>query len=269
MLNRKAVVDIYMAIGGIPKYLGYVQKGQSAQAIVGQLCFDGSLADEFDELYASLFEHPHRHISIIKALAGHPGGLTKSALAKATGYTAGGGMNLVLDELEQSGFILGVQEYGKQKKDIRFKLIDEYSLFYLKWQQKAKENNLGIRDSNFWTNVFNSPVGHAWAGYAFEMLCLKHIAKIKEALGIAGVLTSASSWNYKPPKGSKERGVQIDLLIDRADNCINLCEVKYCNEEYVVDKACDKDLREKKEPFNISYPDPQKRLYNPHLSLWS
>jgi len=249
LLNRKAIVDIYMAIGGIPKYLSYVQKGRSAQQIIGELCFNGPLTDEFDELYASLFEHHSRHVSIIKALAEHPGGLTKSAIAQATGLTAGGGMNLVLDELEQSGFIVQIHDFGKQKKESRCRLVDEYSLFYLKWQQKAKENNLGIGDEQFWTNVFNSPLGHSWAGYAFEMLCLKHITKIKEALGIAGVLTSASSWVYKPSKGTSERGVQIDLLIDRADNCINLCEVKYCNEEYTITKACDRELREKKGLF--------------------
>jgi hypothetical protein len=248
-LNRKAVVDIYMAIGGIPKYLTYIRRGQSAMQIVGQLCFDGPLADEFEELYASLFENHHRHVSIIKALAEHPGGLIKSQIAKLTGLSMGGGMNMVLEELEQSGFILAINDFGKQKKECRYRLIDEYSLFYLKWGQKAKESNLRTQDDIFWTNVFNSPLGQAWAGYAFEMLCLKHLSNIKKALGIAGVLTNASGWTYKAPKNSHERGVQIDLLIDRADNCINLCEIKYRNEEFTINKAYDKELREKKAIF--------------------
>ncbi len=248
-LNRKAIVDIYMAIGGIPKYLSYIQKGQSAMQIVGQLCFDGPLAEEFDELYASLFERHHRHVNIIKALAEHHGGLMKSQIAKATGLSTGGGMNIVLEELEQSGFILAIKDFGKQKKESRYRLIDEYSLFYLKWGQKAKESNLRTQDDMFWVNVFNSPLGQAWAGYAFEMLCLKHLSKIKEALGIAGVLTNASGWIYRPSKESHERGVQIDLLIDRADNCINLCEIKYRNEEFTINKAYDKELREKKAIF--------------------
>ena len=105
------------------------------------------------------------------------------------------------------------------------------------------------QDDLFWANVFNSPLGQAWAGYAFEMLCLKHLSKIKKALGIAGVLTNASGWTYKPPKDRHERGVQIDLLIDRADNCINLCEIKYHNEEFTINKAYDKELREKKAIF--------------------
>jgi len=247
-LNQKGIVDIYMAIGGVPKYLSYIQKGQSALQIVGQLCFGGPLSDEFDELYASLFELHHRHVSIIKSLSEHPGGLTKSQIVKATSLSAGGGMNLVLEELEQSGFILKIQEFGKQKKDCRFKLIDEYSLFYLKWSQKAKDS-LSSRDERFWISIFNSAAGQSWAGYAFEVICLKHLHSLKAALGIAGIITTASSWIYKPPKKSKIRGAQIDLLIDRADNCINLCEIKYCNHEFIIDKAYDKDLREKKSVF--------------------
>lgn len=248
-LNRKAIADIYMAIGGIPKYLTYIQKGQSPLQIIGQLCFDGPLIDEFTELYASLFEGYQRHVSIIKALAEHPGGLTKLEIAKAAEKTPGGRMNLVLEELEESGFILPIKEFGKKKKERRFRLVDEYSLFYLKWSSKAKENNLRVNDDQFWMNISNTPLGRTWAGYAFEILCLKHLPNIKQALGIAGVLTSASSFVYKAPKKGHERGVQIDLLIDRADNCINLCEIKYSNEEFTVNKAIDKELREKKTIF--------------------
>ena len=259
-LTRKAIIDIYMAIGGIPKYLGYVQKGNSALQIVSQICFEGPLMDEFEELYASLFEKHTRHVSIVKALAESPYGLTKSDLAKKTGMTPGGGMNMILDELEQSGFILLVRDFDKQKKDIRFRLIDEYSLFYLKWSSKAKENNLRTWDDKFWMSVFNSSLGQSWAGYAFEMICLKHLSNIKEALGISGVLTSASSWAYKPPKRSTQKGAQIDLLIDRADNCINLCEIKYCNEEFVISKSYDIQLREKKALF-LTHTETRKSVF--------
>lgn len=248
-LTRKAIADIYMAIGGIPKYLGYIQKGQSALQIVSELCFNGPLENEFYELYASLFEHHTRHVSMIKALANHPGGLTKLELAQTTGFSAGGNMNLILEELEQSGFVMPLRYFGNLKKETHFKLIDEYSLFHLKWSAKAKANNSQPRDNHFWSNIFNTAQGRTWAGYAFEVLCLKHLPNIKEALGISGILTSTSGWVYKSPKDSEERGTQIDLLIDRADNCINLCEIKYCTDEFVIDKACDKELREKKNIF--------------------
>ncbi|MBS0654565.1 MAG: AAA family ATPase [Verrucomicrobia bacterium] len=248
-LKRKAIADLYMAIGGIPKYLNYIPKGQSPLQIVNKLVFDGPLTDEFTDLYASLFENHTRHISIVKVLAEHPGGLTKQEIAKKTGLTPGGGMNHILEELEQSGFILETHEFGKLKKDSRFRLVDEYSLFYLKWWPKVRESNFGKSDDTFWTSAFNSAQGRVWIGYAFEILCLKHVAKIKRALGISGVLTSASGWIYKPAKGSREKGAQIDLLIDRADNCINLCEIRYSNDEYVINKSCDEELRGRKDTF--------------------
>lgn len=248
-LNRKAIVDLYMAIGGVPKYLNYVKKGQSALQIVSHLCFHGPLNDEFNELYAALFDNHHRHVNVVKTLSKHLGGLTKVDLAKATGLSVGGGMNMILEELEQSGFILATRCFGKQKKNILYRLVDEYSLFYLKWIQKSKEDNLTHPDEKFWINLFNSSLGQSWAGYAFETLCFKHLLNIKKALGITGILTSASSWVYKTPKQSTEKGTQIDLLIDRADHCINLCEIKYCNEEFVINKSYDKELREKRAIF--------------------
>ena len=260
LLNRKAIIDIYMAIGGIPKYLSYIQKGHSAMQTVGQICFEGPLTDEFNELYSSLFENHQRHVAIVKALAEHPGGLTKSELGNAANMTPGGGLNSVLEELEQSGFILAVREFGKQKKEMRLRLIDEYSLFYLKWGPKAKAGNLTDMDERFWMNVFNSPIGQTWSGYAFEMVCFKHLSRIKDALGISGVLTVASGWIYKSTPESKEKGVQIDLLIDRADNCINLCEIKYCNEEFAISKSYDQELRQKKSSF-LAHSKTKKSLF--------
>ncbi len=240
-MNRKAIADIYMAIGGIPKYLNYVQNGQSAAQIIGHLCFNGPLVDEFDELYASLFDSHSQHEAIVKALAAHPYGLTKSEIAEITKIAPGGTMNSILEELEQSGFILPMSDFGKKKKDCKIRLVDEYSLFYLKWSEQSNQND------QFWINMFNTPQGQIWAGYAFEVLCLKHAREIKKALGIAGVITNISGWTLRADKNQK--GTQIDLLIDRADNCINLCEIKYSNKEFVIDKSTDQALREKKEIF--------------------
>ncbi len=248
VLDRKSIIDIYMALGGIPTYLNYVQKGESALKTVGNLCFGGPLTHEFDELYAALFDGYARHVNIVKTLASHPYGLTQKQIALETGLTKGGTMTDVLNELEQSGFILSIKDFGKQKKERRYRLVDEYSIFYLKWWPRVEESSLNGSDTLFWTNVFNSSLGRSWAGYAFESICLTHIHSIKKSLGISGVLSSCSSWEYRPSEGS-ERGTQIDLVIDRADNCINLCEIKYCDKEFIITKACDKDLREKRSIF--------------------
>ena len=252
LLDRKSLLEIYMAIGGIPKYLSYIQRGQSALQTVSNLCFNGPLIDEFQELYSSLFSSHERHLQVIQSLAKHPTGLSKSQLAKKTQLSMGGGMNLILEELEQSGFIMTLEEFGKKKKDCRFKLIDEYSLFYLRWSSQAKGNSLSSYDPQFWLHMATSPSAKTWAGYAFEMICLKHLPQIKKALGIAGVLTRASG------RACKE--TQIDLLIDRADRCINLCEIKFSSAELVIDKELDQSLREKKEQF-LSHTKVKKSIF--------
>lgn len=249
LLDRKQLINVYMAIGGVAKYLMLVEKGQSSLQVISQICFDGPLFREFDELYSSLFENHSRHISIVKALAQYPGGLTKTQICEAAGMTSGGGMTTILNELEESGFIIPISSFGKKRYDMRYRLVDEYSLFYLKWIAQAKSVDISGVNDNFWIKMGNSPAGYAWSGYAFETLCMKHIRKIKEALGISGVTTNESEWVYKPKQGNNDRGAQIDLVIDRADKCINLCEIKFARDEFVIDKDYAGLLRAKKNTF--------------------
>ncbi len=248
-LDRRQIIDLYMALGGVPKYLTYVERGFSSVQNINSICFRGSLVNEFDELYSSLFEHYEHHVNVVRALATRNQGLTKIEISHATGISPGGGMNAILEDLEQSGFIMQIPNLGKIKKNLRFRLIDEYSLFYIRWIERAKTLNIGGVDANYWHNVAASPEARAWSGYTFEGICLKHITSIKEALGVAGVLTKSSGWIYRPQKGSSEKGTQIDLVIERADNCINLCELKFSNRVFVIDKEYEKDLRQKKALF--------------------
>ena len=209
VFDRKQVIDLYMALGGIPKYLTYVERGLSSRQIINKVCFGGPLTDEFGELYSSLFENYEHHVAVIRALAERNHGLTKIEISKATGLTPGGGMNSILEDLEQSGFIMLIPDLTKIKKSLRYRLLDEYSLFYIRWIEQAKRLNIGGIDTNFWLNVEGSPSSRSWAGYTFEGICMKHIASIKEALGIAGVQTQTSGWIHKPEKGGSEKGAQI------------------------------------------------------------
>lgn len=248
-LDRKQLIDIYMAIGGVAKYLTFIDRGLSSLQVISKICFEGPLFKEFDELYSSLFDNYISHVNIVKALSECATGLTKQEISLTTGISSGGGLNTILQELEESGFVISLNSFGKKKKDMRFKLVDEYSLFYLKWILQARSVDLSGVDSNYWLKMKNSPAGYAWSRYAFETLWLKHINKIKVALGISGVTTSESDWVYKTSKKSKDKGTQIDLLIDRADNCINLCEIKYANDQFTIDKRYASELRRKKEIF--------------------
>ena len=243
-LNHYQTVLIYMVMGGIPHYLKEVKSGKSAIQNIEAICFldDGLLTNEFINLYPALFENSENHIEVIRALATKWKGLTRSEIIKITKLPNGGGLTKVLNELRHSGFISEYYPFGKRKKDMLYRLTDEYSLFYINFIEKQKQNIKGLWQALSQTQKFKS-----WSGYAFESLCLKHISPIKEALRIGGVYAEPSSFTFKGD-GTYE-GTQIDLLIDRNDQVINLCEIKFYSEEFTITKSYAKQLRNKKSIF--------------------
>ena len=244
-LGRYQILELYAALGGVPYYLKQIERGDSAGVAIDRTCFahDGALRDEFGKLYASLFEHSDRHVQIVRALGKKPRGLTRNELITAGGLTSGGGASRVLDELEESGFILRTPELGRPTKDAVVRLIDEYSLFYLKWI----EGHRGRAD-NVWINKRGSAAWRAWSGYAFEGICIKHIAALKRALGIEAVETTESAWHHRPADRD-DRGAQVDLVIDRRDAATNLCEMKFSDGEFTIDKTYAGELRHKRATF--------------------
>ena len=239
-LDRYEILLIYMALGGIPHYLKEIEGGKTAAQNVDFICFspNGILVDEFMQLYPALFDNPEIPTKIVRSLGQTWQGLSRNELIEAAGLQNNGNTTRALDELVSSGFVSVYYAFGKKKKDLRYRLTDEYSLFYLKFI----EENQGFGQSG-WQNISQTQSWKSWSGYAFENLALRHVAQIKKALGISGIYTETSSF-YR--KGSKEQaGVQIDLLIDRNDHAINLCELKFYNSEVVVTKAMAKELRTK------------------------
>jgi AAA+ ATPase superfamily predicted ATPase len=237
-LSPYSILQIYMSIGGIPFYLNGLKKGESATQAIQRICFDkdGFLRTEFNNLYAALYDKPENHIAIIKALATKWKGLTRQEIIKHTKLSDGGGLTKVLDELETASFIMSILPFGKKKKDTLFRLVDEYSLFYLNFieNQRSGKRNIWIENSTKQKYI-------TWKGYAFENICIKHSDAITKALGIQGIQTNISSYTAKQ--------VQVDMLIDRADNVINLCEMKFYNDEIQLSKTDAKLLRRRKTLF--------------------
>lgn len=249
-LNRKQITELYMAIGGIPKYLTYVSRGKSSAQIIQDLCFTqgAPLVSEFQKLYHSLFENPTVHIEIIEALSSKRYGLMRSEIAKSVGTKLSGRLTETLGELEAAGFIYYFPHFGKVKRDGRYLLIDEYSLFYLSWIKKAIERNM-LNAPDYWVRTQDSSSFLSWAGYSFESVCTKHMKQIADRLGISASVSSYSSWRYVPSKRSHKEGAQIDLVIDRRDKCINLCEIKFSINEMLLSKNDAKTLEHKRSCF--------------------
>jgi len=235
-LDRYQIIQLYMIVGGVPFYLSQIRQGMSAFQEIDRLAFspNGFLATEYDSLYRSLFNHADRHTTIIETLAGKPRGLSRDGIIQFSGVKNGGTLTTVLRELEESGFISKSFPFGKKIRDSIYRLSDQYSLFYLKFIKDQHRTGAGS-----WLSRIDSPAWRAWSGYAYESICLHHISAIRKALGISGVYTEESSWV------DKDRNVQIDLLIDRRDHVINLCEVKFTQQPFVLTKPIKEELEKK------------------------
>lgn len=243
-LDHYQIAQLYMAMGGIPQYLKEILPGQSAAQNIDRICFtkDGILQNEFNNLYQSLFAQADKHISVVRALANKPSGLTRKEIIAECGLSTGGTATLLLEELTESGFISAYLPFEKNVRDSIYKLSDEYSRFYLKFIENSRATGAGT-----WIKLSTSSSWRSWSGTAFESVCLKHIKEIKAALGIAGVYTEESAWRYVPGKG--QPGAQIDLLFDRQDFCISICEMKFSNSVFTIDKVYAADLVHKRDVF--------------------
>jgi hypothetical protein len=243
-LEHYQLLQLYMVMGGVPAYLNAVQRGESAAQTIERCCFtkDGVLTSEFDNLYAALFNTPEKHIQVIQALSKKNKGLTREELLQTAKLASGGGVTTVLHELTESGFIEKIYPYGKKERDTLYRLTDEFSLFYFRFMQDQKGYTKGQ-----WVSRQSTPSFAGWSGYAFENICIKHSRQIKEALQIAGIHSSESSWRKTGKDG--EKGAQIDLLLDRADHCINVCEIKFSQAPFIITKKYASELQNKLQVF--------------------
>jgi AAA+ ATPase superfamily predicted ATPase len=250
VLNFYQIVEIYMVSGGIPHYLKEVEKGQSVAQNIDRICFSphGLLKDEFDKLYTSLYNKPEHHIAVIRALATKWKGLTRAQLIEITGTADGGSFSRILVELEQSDFITSVASFNKKKKDVLYRLIDNYSLFYLKFIDGKRKGSEGS-----FINLERMQTWKTWTGYAFENICFMHLLQIKAALGISGVYTEVGSFIHKGNTITK--GVQADMIIDRADGIVNVCEIKFYDSPFTITKGYAEELRTKREAIRHVSPD--------------
>jgi len=241
------IVQLYMCIGGIPYYLKFVEKGLSAMQNINQMCFQetGTLLDEFNNLFASLFSHHEIHESIIRLIAEKREGVSREIIEEKM-QLKGGRLSLRLKELEEAGFIAPYLPW-KKKRGMYYKLIDEYTLFYLSWiEPLVKENKINTWNEHYWEEASQSPAWRAWSGYAYEAVCFKHLPLIRKALNIPQSAI-VYTWRYIPKKSEVGlwEGAQIDLVFDRNDGIINLCEIKYSQEPFKLDKKVYAELQRK------------------------
>ena len=228
--SRYDMAQSYMIFGGIPYYMSYIRPDMSLAQNVDNLFFkkNAVLKNEYNRLFASLFVNPEAVKNIVQLLYTRKAGFTRKEIVNKLGITDGGRLSSNLNALISSDFIVKYVPFGHGKREEHYKLVDPFCLFYLHFIWNQKKIN-----EKFWQQNVTSATLSIWRGLAFENVCFNHIEQIKKSLGILGVITETSAWSKKE---DDTEGTQIDLLITRNDNVINMCEIKYYNGEYKVSK---------------------------------
>ena len=239
-MSRADIAECYMALGGIPYYWRYLARGMSLAQNLDRLCFavDAPLKGEFDELYSSLFRDAISYKKVVAALAKKKIGMTRLELIEALDISTTGRLSEILKTLEASGFIRSYRSYGAKKKNAIYQLTDPFTLFHFRFLETPST------DEHFWSSTLSSPAQAAWRGLAFERLCLLHLPQVRRALGVGSIHVEAYGWSFKGDETYPD-GVQIDLVLERADNVINVCEMKYSANVFAIDKAYDSALGRK------------------------
>lgn len=246
-LSRYEVAEAYMVFGGIPYYLNLLDSRLSLAQNIDRLLFNpnGQLYGEFEMLYHSLFAHSEQYIKVVECLNRKGYGMTRTEIVEATGMKSGKMLSTILGNLEACGFIRKYTNFGCSERKSLYQLVDFFTLFYFRFLRESSFRNL-----QYWSSLQRTPRFYAWAGISFEILAMGHIGQIKNKMGVSGVATSEYSWRSKVREdGDDGRAAQVDLVIERADNTINLCEMKFSEGEYAITKDYDLVLRNKTQRF--------------------
>lgn len=239
------ICECYMILGGIPYYLNMLDGTIPYSANIDNILFKkhAALWDEFNHLYKTLFSNSEAYIKVIETIYTKRIGLTRKEIVEASKLSDNTELTKMLKSLVDSGFVREYPFYGNKKRQTKYQLADYYTMFYLKFIK-----DMPGKDENFWTNALDNPVRKSWAGFTFEQLCKDHIRQIKKKIGIAGVLSQESTWYVQGDEDGE--GAQIDMLIDRRDRVINVCEMKFSSDEYSIDKDYDQNIRRKMSRFS-------------------
>ena len=237
-MTQMMIAQCYMIMGGVPYYWSLLQRGKSLTQNIDDLFFSatGELHNEFDNLFKSLFSTPRPYFNVIRTLGQKGSGMTRAELLENKSISDNGHLASILRELEYCGFIRSYRTFGKKIRDVVYQLIDCFTIFYFKFMEDSEQYG-----ELYWSKSQNQPIVNNWFGLAFERLCLLHVDQLKRALGVSGILCSVGAWRSAPGKPK----AQVDLLIDRHDGVIDLCEMKYYAGEFQIEASYEQVLRER------------------------
>ncbi|MDR1057658.1 MAG: ATP-binding protein [Coxiellaceae bacterium] len=251
-LTNKQITELFMVMGGIPYYLSKLEGDLSSTQLIEKLAFKKKnfLLEEFDNLFSSLFNEATIYIDVIRLITSHRYGIGQEELLKKMGKALKGKGGIEkFKALQDASFIMGFKPHLHKTRGIYYRVIDEYCMFYFHWIEPVK--NTLLKKSligGYWDKLKAKQSWYSWAGLAFESVCYEHLPQITKALSI-NPTAIPNTWRYVPKEGTNEQGAQIDLLFDRDDDSITICEIKYSNDPFVITKECAEKLKQKIEIF--------------------
>ena len=232
-MSRYNVAQAYMILGGIPYYLDLFNPTLSLAQNIDALFFSrkAKLSDEFNRLFHSVFDHAEACMNIVRTLGKRHSGFSRDEIAQQTGINSNGDFTKMLKALIGSGIIATYSPFASDRRELlRYKLADCFCWFWLHFKEQ-----MHIDEADYWMHHLKESEISAWRGIAFEEVCMQHIAQIKQALHVGGVSSRESSLIIRAD--GEHEGMQIDLIINRADDVVNVCEMKFCKAEYTVTKS--------------------------------
>ncbi len=240
--QRQMIVETYMMLGGVPYYLSLLNPQESLAQNIDRLYFhkNSELGQEYQRLYASLFKSPESYIRIVEILGKNKQGLTRGEIAEKLKISSSGTLSKQLENLEYCDIIRRyVTKIGGRLKtnEAYYQLVDLFTLFHLTFSKK-------LTTEDYWEQRLNTPVLNSWQGLAFEHVCMVHIRQVRHALGLDKIAVEYYSW-----RSSTAPRAQVDMIIERADRLVNLCEIKYTQSEYTITSNEDLKVRNRTAAF--------------------
>jgi AAA+ ATPase superfamily predicted ATPase len=223
------IVQAHLLTGGVPKYLELMRDYPSVQLALQDLAFkpDGYFTTEYQRIFASHFGRNPDFEAIIRALAARPLGLMREELAQTAKITPGGRLSEHLRDLESAGFMSAETPFhrGLESRQIKYFLCDAYLRFYFAFIRPNLKKIRAGQGANILAGLFGNSAMQAWMGRSFEYLCLQHALEISRIVGFSAV--DFKMGPYFSPARRGTPGVQVDLVFDRADNVLTVCEMKH------------------------------------------
>ena len=227
--SNQDVMDAYLLVGGIPEYLKYLTQDSSIYLSLAANSFTKGafFKSECSKIFISSLSQNPNYQEIVKFLS-KVKFASRDEILRHLKLESGSNTSRILDDLEISGIISKYTPYNKTAKTklVRYEIADSYLQFFYKFvEPKIKMIDRGDFQQKPSDALPISSLDQ-WLGYSYERFCRNNAPLIAKILGFGAV-----SYTYGPyfnrASSKEDKNYQLDLVFDRKDKVVTVCEIKY------------------------------------------